>query len=518
VLIACVAVAACQLAPAANAEPAFRVKRLCGPPRAGAAACLAMRLVPSSLTPSDLRAQARSQAREEAGGGQPAVAVKTPYAGYQTPQRLHDAYTLPTETADSSQQTVAVVDAFDDPTAEADLAVYDKQFALPECTSANGCFRKIDEEGKAKPLPHKEGGWGTEISIDVQMAHAICQSCHVLLVEANSESFKDLGTAVNAAVAAGATEISNSYGGPERENNSAKLSERYFDHPGLVVTASSGDCGYLGEACLFGGGAAEFPAASPDVVAVGGTSLHKQGKLWRSSAWSEGGSGCSVVFAAPAWQSSLAGFSATGCGSGRSVADLSAIGDPRTGVDMYDSTPDGEGDPTGWGVWGGTSVSSPIVAAEFGLAGGAQGVQYPAATLYSHLGDAGDLYDVVSGSNGTCGGASACQAGPGYDGPTGVGSPIGLGAFSTGEAASTLSIASFKPASAKVGRLVTIEGTGFEPSSSVSFGGASASTVEFVSPTKLKAAVPPGAAAGPITVTNASPPGSAASAASFTPR
>ncbi len=145
-------------------------------------------------------------------------------------------------------------------------------------------------------------------------------------------------------------------------------------------------------------------------------------------------------------------------------------------------------------------------------------MQYPAATLYSHLGDAGDLYDVVSGSNGTCGGASACQAGPGYDGPTGVGSPIGLGAFATGEAASTLSIASFKPASAKVGKLVTIKGTGFEPSSSVSFGGAPASTVEFVSPTKLKAAVPPGAAAGTITVTNASPPGTATSAASFTPR
>ena len=123
-------------------------------------------------------------------------------------------------------------------------------------------------------------------------------------------------------------------------------------------------------------------------------------------------------------------FADTGCGSERSVADVAAIGDPNTGVDVYDSTPEGKGAPTGWGVWGGTSVASPIVAAEWGLAGGSHGVAFPAATLYSHLGDAGALYDVVSGSNGSCGAATFCQAAAGYDGPTGVGSPIGLGAFS----------------------------------------------------------------------------------------
>jgi hypothetical protein len=144
--------------------------------------------------------------------------------------------------------------------------------------------------------------------------------------------------------------------------------------------------------------------------------------------WDDGGSGCSTVFSAPLWQSEVAHFSETECGSGRSVADVAANADPYTGVDVYDTTPNG-GNPTGWGIWGGTSEASPIVAAEFGLAGGAHGVQYPAQTLYANIGDASDLYDVTSGSNGVCSGATACRARSGYDGPTGVGSPVGLGAF-----------------------------------------------------------------------------------------
>jgi subtilase family serine protease len=395
---------------------------------------MAMKLLAASLTPADLQAGAVRQADEEAAGAAPAVAVKSPEAGYLTPQLLHAAYELPDETPASSNQTIAVVDAFDDPSAEADLGVYDRQFGLPACTSADGCFRKVNEEGQAEPLPRREGEWAGEISIDVQMAHAICQSCHVLLVEANSETFADLGAAVDAAINAGANEVSNSYGGPEqrgRARHDVRLNARDFDHPGVLVTASSGDCGYLNQACRRLAKRAEFPADSPDVVAVGGTTLTERKKAWTSTVWEEGGSGCSSAFTAPPWQSALANFSATGCAA-RSVADVAAIGDPNTGVDVYDSTPEGNGDPTGWGVWGGTSVSSPIVAGEFALAGGAHGVAYPAATLYSHIGDSSSLYDVVSGSNGSCGAASSCQAAVGYDGPTGVGSPIGLGAFSTG--------------------------------------------------------------------------------------
>lgn len=408
----------------------FRVARVCRrPARPGAASCLGLKLVHSSLTSAQLQASAKRQAAEASRGARPAVTNPNPEPGYLTPQALHAAYALPNETAASPLQTVAVVDAFDDPTAEADLAVYDKQFGLPACTSANGCFRKVNESGSASPLPHKQGEWAGEISIDVQMARAVCESCKILLVEASSEEFSDLGAAVDAAADAGASEISNSYGGAE-EHGYTSLGTSYFDHPGIVLTASSGDCGYFNKACPGEATGANFPADSADVVAVGGTSLHESSGVWSSTVWNEGGSGCSKVFSAAPWQSAAAGFAATGCGSGRSVADVAAIGDPETGVDVYDSTPEGNGNPTGWGVWGGTSVAAPIVAAEFGLAGGAHGVEYPAQTLYPYLGDASALYDVVSGNNGTCAGTTACKAAAGYDGPTGVGSPLGLQALS----------------------------------------------------------------------------------------
>ncbi len=421
-------------ASAAQTPAAHRVTRVCGLAPPGGAACAALRLLPASLTPADLRPIAHRQADEAAAGEHPAVTDKNPFPGYLTPQDLRTAYALPAETASAYTQTIAVIDAFDDPTAEADLGVFDEEFGLPACTSANGCFRKLNQEGQESPRPAENGGWAGEISIDVQMAHAICQSCRVLLVEAKSAAFADLGAAVNAAVSAGATEISNSYTTPEELSIASlftEINKEFYEHPGIVVTAASGDCGYLNEACPGEPATANFPADSPAVIGVGGTALTENKETWSSTAWGEGGSGCSEIFAAPAWQSAVANFSATGCGGERSVADVAAIGDPSTGVDVYDSTPEGNGDPTGWGVWGGTSVASPIIAAEFALAGGAHDVAFPATTLYAHLGEADALYDVTSGSNGSCGVASACQAVVGYDGPTGVGSPIGLGAFST---------------------------------------------------------------------------------------
>ncbi len=422
---AVLALAASAPASASLSRSAFRAQQLCSLPQPGSAGCLGIRLVSTSLTGADLKANAIRQATEAAHGASPAVTNKTPISGGLTPTQLHAAYSLPATTFPSSQQTVAVVDAYNDPTAEADLAVYDKEFGLPACTAANGCFRKLNQEGKASPLPAADGDWATEISLDVQMAHAICQSCHVLLVEASNSSFAALGAAVEAAVKAGATEVSNSYGGAEEAGSSAYNAP--YDHPGVVITVSAGDCGYFNEAC-HGTEAANFPASSPDVVAVGGTSLNKSGESWSSTVWEGSGSGCSIAFTAQLWQSEVANFSATACGTSRSVSDISADANPYTGVDVYDSTPSG-GDPTGWGVWGGTSLASPVIAAEFGLAGGSQGVQFPAETLYSHFGESDDLYDVVSGSNGSCTGATACQAAVGYDGPTGVGSPVGLGAY-----------------------------------------------------------------------------------------
>lgn len=432
-LLAIVVTALGMGAPAAVAQAASgeAVQSACAAnPRPGYASCMALKLVPgapASATEPAVKGPGKNEATGRSPGPEAGVTFKTPFRGYITPEDLHDAYSLPEETAAAGAQTIAVVDAFDDPTAESDLAVYDEQFGLPACTTANGCLRKVNQQGQASPLPRKNGGWAAEITIDVQMAHAICQDCHVLLVEANNESFASLGAAVQSAVSAGATEISNSYAAPERALYEAFAGN--YEHPGIVVAASSGDCGYLNQACPGEGEAAEFPADSPDVVAVGGTTLRHVGKRWTSGAWKEGGSGCSEVFAAPTWQTVANGFSATGCGAERAVADVAAVGNPNTGVDVYDSTPEEPGAQTGWAVYGGTSVSSPIVAAEFALAGGSHGVPFPAATLYGHLGEGQSLYDVVAGKNGSCHRTTICKAALAFDGPTGVGSPLGLGAF-----------------------------------------------------------------------------------------
>ena len=368
------------------------------------------------------------QAEEVQSGATPVINSKALVPGGLTPQNLHSAYSLPSETPASTTQTIALVDAYNDPTAEADLGVYDKAFGLPACTSANGCFRKVNQAGKTSPLPATSGEWSTEISLDVQMAHAICQSCHILLVEASNEKWGSLGTAVNSAVAAGATEVSNSYGGAEFSEYSS-LSNAYYRHPGVAVTVSTGDCGYYNQACG-GDRRGELP---------GRLAERRRGRrhLAERAPGNRGAAPRGTTAAAAAARSSrhscgratIADFSATDCAGERSAADISAIGDPATGVDVYDGTPAGKGDPTGWGVWGGTSASSPIIAGEFGLAGGARKVEFPAETLYAHAGEGSVLYDVAAGSNGSCSGATACKAVSGYDGPSGVGSPLGLAAF-----------------------------------------------------------------------------------------
>jgi hypothetical protein len=431
ILAACFAISTASAGASVPHAKGFRVVRTCRLPRPGRAGCFALRLLSTSLTASDLTANKATYRREVSHHERVKALRKTPFPGFLTPEKLHSAYALPDTTEAGASQTVAVVDAFDDPTAEEDLAVYDKEFGLGECTTANGCFKKINQNGKSSPLPEVEGEWATEISIDVQMVRAICQNCHIVLVETNGESFNDLGAGVNAAVAAGATVVSNSYGGPEESAFTGLAGD--WNHPGLVIAASSGDCGYFNKACKGDAQKANFPADSPNVVAVGGTSLTESQGSWTSTVWSEGGSGCSSLFSAATWQLEAENFGSTGCGSGRGVVDVSAIGDPNTGVDVYDTTPESVGAPTGWSVWGGTSVASPIVGGEFGLAGGALGVSYPASTLYTHLGQSNDLYDVTNGSNGSCGALTICKAVSGYDGPTGVGSPLGLGAFSLGE-------------------------------------------------------------------------------------
>jgi len=326
--------------------------------------------------------------------------------GAYDPSYLQSAYVTPS-TSSGAGQTVAVVDAFDDPSAEADLGTYRSFFGLPACTTANGCFRKVDQAG-GTAYPSGDTGWGQEVSLDLDMISAVCPNCHILLVEANSAAFSDLGTAVNEAVALGANVVSNSYGGPEWSTEN-QTSVADFDHPGVAITAAAGDAGY----------GPEFPAASGTVTAVGGTSLQQATDTGTRDAtetvWSGTGSGCSAYELKPAWQTD------TGC-SMRTISDVSAVADPSTGVWIYDTYGGGS-----WAIFGGTSAATPIVGAVYALAGNAPG----SSTAMNSLpyGDPGALNDVTSGSNGTCTRAYLCTGEVGYDGPSGLGTPDSTSAF-----------------------------------------------------------------------------------------
>jgi len=373
------------VAPLAAAAPpghglAHRNVKVCDAPRPGDAACHAVRH--DTVTPD----------------GQ--VTPNVTPAGYG-PSDLQSAYKLPS--AAGSKPTVAIVDAYDDPRAESDLGVYRRQFGLTACTTANGCFRKVNQSGGTR-YPRANSGWAQEISLDLDMVSAACPNCKILLVEASSAALTDLGTAVNQAARMKATVISNSYGGSESSSD-LSYDKTYFDHPGVAITASSGDNGF----------GVEYPAASPNVTAVGGTSLTKSASTprgWDETVWSGAGSGCS------AYDLKRAGQTDTGC-SKRTVADVSAVADPNTGVAVYDSY-----GSSGWLVFGGTSVAAPLIASVYALAGNASDIN--ASNPYSHP---ESLFDVTSGSNGSCGGSYLCTGGTGFDGPTGLGTPNGVGAF-----------------------------------------------------------------------------------------
>jgi subtilase family serine protease len=316
------------------------------------------------------------------------------------PAQLRDAYKI-TGTG-SSATIIAIVDALGYPNAESDLATYRAQFGLPPCTTANGCFKKVNQNGVEGSYPKADTGWSQESALDLDMASAICPSCKLILVEASSASFQNLATAVNTAASLGAHVISNSYGGSE---TGAASFDSFYTHPGVAITASSGDSGF----------GVEFPASSPHVTAVGGTSLRvaSNARGWTETVWNGAGSGCSTVFAKPSWQTD------PGCAN-RTVADVSAIADPNTGVAVFGPT---SRRASGFLVFGGTSVAAPLVAAVYAVNGGA--VSF-GSNPYAHT---SALFDVTSGSNGTCGGSYLCTAGAGFDGPTGLGTPNGTAAF-----------------------------------------------------------------------------------------
>lgn len=327
-----------------------------------------------------------------------------------TPAQIAAAYQLPAERG--AGQTVAVIAAYDNPHAEADLAVFRRQFHLPACTTANHCFRKVNDQGASRPLPRADINWGVEISLDLQAVSSACPQCRILLVEAASDDIDRFGAAVSTAVRLHATVVSNSYGWPEFKGITA-FARKYYSHPGVPMVAASGDNGFM---------PSTFPAAASDVIAVGGTSLVRApgtARGWRETVWgnSEGaaGSGCSTYFGKPRWQHDH------GCRT-RTFADVAAVADPLTGLSVYDSY--GLGADNGWNVIGGTSLAAPLVAGMIALAGRRLS---NAAYLYAHR---HAFYDVVGGSNAIylkCGGDYRCTGRPGYDAPTGVGTPHGVG-------------------------------------------------------------------------------------------
>jgi hypothetical protein len=461
----------------------YTVRPVCAAPAPGYASCLALELVPETAAARAHTHPLGITLTSAIGAGEASEACRPPLAAEGCwglrPQDLHSAYGLPTTSASAQTQTIALVDAYDDPAVEGDLNVYDEEFGLPACTRANGCFTKVNQRGERRPLPVANGDAEVEISLDVEVAHAVCQNCHILLVEAESLSYDDLEAAENRAVTLGATEISNSWYGSEPTADSAA-----YEHPGIVITAASGDYGYLNWDLREAGGPEEpeeieqgfvnYPASSPHVVAVGGTrlELNSPSSTWeKESVWNgygAGGSGCSERFAAAPWQQELPDWESVGCGSKRAVADVAADADPYTGVAIYDY---------GWRTVGGTSLASPIIAATFALAGGAGGVEYPAKTLYENeIMTQASLHDVESGSNGECNkrvtseglsGCTAleeaascsdeliCLAGSGYDGPSGVGTPDGIGAFEPtgepGKSSQTIEFTSSAPERATIG-------------------------------------------------------------------
>jgi subtilase family serine protease len=453
------AVRAWAIAPISEAGTSYaKVRQVCPAPKPGDATCFSLALLPAPASAAGARPY-------QAGAG----ALSSGPAGGFTPADLASAYRF-IPSGGGAGQTVAIVDAYNDPNIEKDLSTFDVQYGLEACTRSNRCFKKVSQTGSDASLPPADTvGWSLETALDVETAHSVCENCKILLVEADSQSLANLAAAVNEAVSLGANEISDSYGALESQMGESE--QAAYDHPGVVITASAGDSGYLNwdyvAAFLNAPGRPNAPASLPSVVAVGGTSLklktngtRKSETVWNDSGrpsykefkqFSATGGGCSTLFTAPEWQQGAPGWASVACGSKRLDNDIAAVADPYTGFDIYDSYVYEPEFTPGWLTIGGTSLSSPLISALYGLSGGSHGVSYPAATPYTHLGDASALYDATTGGDGYCDGEPAepcgepaineefgnidcegttsCDAALGYDGPSGVGTPNGLAAF-----------------------------------------------------------------------------------------
>ena len=313
-----------------------------------------------------------------------------------SPSVIKGAYGFSTNPAAGSGQTVAIVDAYDDPNAEADLGVFTGQYSLPSCVASNGCFTKVNQTGGTK-YPRTDSGWALEISLDVQWAHAIAPGAKILLVEAKSANFSDLMAAEDYAKTH-ANYVSNSWGAAEFSGETAY--DSHFVQSGVSFFVSSGD----------NGTPAQYPSASPNVISVGGTTLNFSGStLTSETGWSGSGGGCSAYETGTAAQLGYGTFAQVNCGTKRGTPDVSLDADPASGVSVYDSVRyQGQ---LGWWAVGGTSASSPMWAARSADSGANVNAAYVYANNIT-------FRDITSGNNGL-----PCLTG--YDLVTGLGSWTG---------------------------------------------------------------------------------------------
>ncbi len=423
--VAMAGVASAATAPGTSgAGSASEFARVCPPVATpGVASCNAIQLLNPAANWKGVQVPAKGPNKGHGGGG----GTTTSFPGYTAPN-LQAAYNLSEASAAlGGGETVAVVDAYDDPNAAADLAVYRNKMGLPSLcgaaltptTSCSGSFTKENQSGAQNSPPTASTSWSEEISLDLDMVSAICPNCNILLVEATSSTISDLAAAEGTALAGtGVDAVSNSYGGSESQTTEHTYNSAYSSNT-AAITVSAGDSGY----------GVEFPAAAPSVVAVGGTTLTSDSPSmaagsWSQTVWSGTGSGCSAFESIPSWQPS------TSLCAKRTVADVAADANPSTGVAVYDTF--GE---SGWLVFGGTSVASPIVASVFALAGYSGTSSAAAEGLYT---GASVLTKVTSGSNARHCSDYLCNAAdslgqsskdPGYNGPTGNGTPNGLSGF-----------------------------------------------------------------------------------------
>ncbi|MEO8889805.1 MAG: PKD domain-containing protein [Jatrophihabitantaceae bacterium] len=369
------------------------------------------------------------------------AAVTAGPAGGFTPADLAWAYQMTPSSSVGSSQTIAIIDWNNDSHARADLNLFDKHYRLPAETATS--LRIVNQTGGTTLPPITSDT--VEITLDIESARAVCNKCKILLVEATAPTSADLAVAVNTAARLGATEISNSYGAPENTAHPDPASiVNAYNHPGVVITASTGDDGWFSwdHANVSGGRSSNgpsTPASYPSVVSVAGTALalNADGSRQSEQVWNENGlddesththasgGGCSTIYAAPSFQRTAAGYAATGCNGKNMVGDVAAVADPYTGFDVYDSA------NGGWLTVGGTSLASPIVAALWGLAGGARRVASPAQALYDNYRlRPTSLYDVTLGGNGFCAGDTTahCEAAVQNDFNLPSGNPNGFGA------------------------------------------------------------------------------------------